>query len=58
LVSASLYCPVHCPAQGFVGNILLRKVGQNNGIGNAEARRLQDFPHGMFNLFLMCGNIL
>jgi len=29
-----------------------------SGVGNAEARRLQDFPHGMFNLFLMCGTIL
>jgi hypothetical protein len=52
-VSASPYCPVHDPAQGFVGNILLQKVGQNHGVGNAEARSLQEFPHGMFNPFLL-----
>ena len=50
--------PVHCLAHGFVGSILLRKVGQNHIIRNAEARRLQDFLHGMFNLFLMCSTIL
>jgi hypothetical protein len=24
-------------------------------LGDAEARMLQEFPHSMFNLFLMCG---
>ena len=54
LVSVLLYCLVH----GFVGDILLRKLSQDHGVKNAEARMLQEFLHGMFKLCLMRGTVL